>query len=324
MNWLFQCNPKLYDLDAAFMRGRDESWAMNQHRDLVAPGDRVYVWETGPSASLRAIARVTSTVYERPESQFGTRAVDLVYENRIIPPLTRQILAKHPVLSQFRPFFWAMGTNIPIKEPAVITALEDELSGHKVAFGDESPSVSDRVKLDLQTELDASLKRARQEVLREVQRQVSEMDPIAFEWLVRALLLKVGYTDVQVTPQSNDYGVDVIAKLDAGGVAQVETAIQAKRTAVVGRPVVQKLRGSLTPHQAGLVITSGRFANNAIEEAQASGRQRIALVDGARLAQLLIEHDIGTRKRNVTIYTLAAEDYSLTSLQGIAEVSEPA
>jgi restriction system protein len=145
------------------------------------------------------------------------------------------------------------------------------------------------------------------------------MDPIAFEWLIRALLLRVGYTNVLVTPPSNDFGIDVTATLDAGGIAEVETAIQAKRTAVVGRPAIQNLRGSLAAHQAGLFITSGRFAQNAIEEAGALGRQRIALLDGARLAELLLKHDIATRKRSVTIHALALADLELDVLREIAE-----
>lgn len=290
---------------------------MNQHRDLVAPGDRVYVWETGPAACVRAVGHVTSTVYERPDSQFGNMAVDLLYDFRVVPPLTRQALSEHPVLAQFRPFFWAMGTNIPIKDPLVITALNDELLDRRVPLGDAQEPIAQKV--DAQLDLDAALKRARKEVLSEIQRRVAAMNPVAFEWLVRALLLRVGYTNVHVTPQSNDYGIDVVAKLDAGGIAEVETAIQAKRTAVVGRPVIQNLRGSLSAHQAGLVMTSGRFAQNAIEEARATGRQPIALVDGERLAELLVEHGIGTRKRPVTMYTLAPEDLELTFLQGVVE-----
>jgi hypothetical protein len=42
MDWIFQANPKLYDLNAAIRNGRDENWAMNQHRGLVSVDDRVF------------------------------------------------------------------------------------------------------------------------------------------------------------------------------------------------------------------------------------------------------------------------------------------
>ena len=76
----------------------------------------------------------------------------------------------------------------------------------------------------------------------------------------------------------------------------LETAIQIKRAKVVGRPVVQALRGSLTAHQAGLLIMSGRFVDNAVEEAAALGKIPIVPIDGRRFAELLLENQIGARK----------------------------
>jgi restriction system protein len=100
----------------------------------------------------------------------------------------------------------------------------------------------------------------------------------------------------------------------------METAIQAKRTRAVGRPVIQALRGALQAHQAGLVITSGRFAENAVEDAADPKKAAIACIDGQKLAQLLLEHRIGVERRTASIYTLTPEDLTLDSLQSIAEL----
>jgi restriction system protein len=113
-------------------------------------------------------------------------------------------------------------------------------------------------------------------------RQVADMDPTAFGWLIKALLIKLGYTNAEVTKQSGDGGIDVTATLVAGGITNIQTAIQAKRTKSVGRPVIQALRGSLRAHQTGLVITSGRFADNAFEDASDPGKAAIACINGTK------------------------------------------
>jgi len=65
MDWIFQANPKRYDLAAALSRGVDRNWSMNQGRNIVSPGDRVFFWEAGAEARLLAVGHVTSPVYER-------------------------------------------------------------------------------------------------------------------------------------------------------------------------------------------------------------------------------------------------------------------
>jgi restriction endonuclease Mrr len=130
------------------------------------------------------------------------------------------------------------------------------------------------------------------------------MDPTAFEWLICALLLKLGGKNVNVTKPSGDGGIDVGATIVAGGVANIETCIQVKRTKSVGRPIVQSIRGSLSPHEAGLLITSGLFTKEAEEEAKDANKVPIALVDGPALTELLLDNEIGVEHVNVTLYRL--------------------
>jgi hypothetical protein len=114
MDWVFQCSPKRYDLASELKKGiRTEDWSMNQHRDRVSPGDRVFFWQTGPDARLLAIGRVESPVYER-ESPFGRYCVDIVFDYLIAPPITRPEILDRKVLSAFGPFKGQMGTNFPI------------------------------------------------------------------------------------------------------------------------------------------------------------------------------------------------------------------
>jgi restriction system protein len=70
---------------------------------------------------------------------------------------------------------------------------------------------------------------------------------------------------------------------------------QAKRWAnVVGRPEIQKSLGALHGRRAtkGVFITTSSFSREAIEYADGV-TPRVILVDGAELAQLMIEHSVG-------------------------------
>jgi hypothetical protein len=321
MDWIFQCNPTRFNLDAALTASPDGSWTMNQHREKAVPGDRVFFWETGPNARMKAAGRITSPVYERTdENPFGKHAVDIIFEARIQPPITREEILEHPVLSQFRPFSWAMGTNIPIADEKIVAALDRLVRERIEPLGPPTARIDETV--DYQKSLDDAIKRAERETIQALRRHIAEMDPTAFEWLVRALLLKLGYTNVEVTKRSNDGGIDVMANLAAGGLTMMKTAIQAKRMRSVGRPIIQALRGSLQAHQVGLVITSGRIVENALEDAQDPTKAPIACIDGYQLAKLLVEHRIGVERRVASIYTLRPEDLTLENLQDIAESNE--
>jgi hypothetical protein len=79
MDWVFQCNPRRYDLASEIEKGtQTEDWSMNQHRELVSPGDRVFFWQTGSNARLLAVGHVDSPVYEK-ESPFGRHRVDIIF-----------------------------------------------------------------------------------------------------------------------------------------------------------------------------------------------------------------------------------------------------
>jgi len=321
MDWLFQCNPKRFDLVALLEGGaRDGDWAMNQHRQLVSPGDHVFFWQTGPEAQILAIGHVTSPVYERDNSSFGRDCVDVAFDYKIAPPLTRAEALENKTLSRFAPFKWAMGTNFVIQDTAIIAELDKVLAGRIVSISQQKESYT-RIQ-DSQQSLDTAIKQAKLETSHKVRKHIEQMDPTAFEWLARALLLKLGYKDVTVTKRSGDGGVDVRATLSAGGVADIPTCVQAKRQQNVGRPIVQSLRGSLGAHDAGLLVTSGRFSDEAREEAKDPHKVPIALIDGLKLTELLLDLEIGVEHVNVKLYRLKLDDLSREQLEARVEESD--
>lgn len=132
------------------------------------------------------------------------------------------------------------------------------------------------------------------------------MNPYAFEHLIAALLDAMGYDDPQVTSPSNDKGVDVVASIKLG-ISSVREVVQAKRQkGNIHRPVLDALRGSLHRFQAvrGTIISTGGFAAGTIKAAFEPGAAPITLIDGDALVALLMEHNIGVRRREITLWEL--------------------
>lgn len=153
--------------------------------------------------------------------------------------------------------------------------------------------------------LGGAIDRKNNEVKKRLRALLGDMEPRVFEQLIGELLAALGFEDVEVTKYSGDGGIDVRAVLAVGGVTDIQTAIQVKRWSnnVSGR-VVRELRGALGPHEQGLIITLSRFTPDALNEAAAPNRAPIALVNGDRLLDLLMESEIGVTRRRLTIYEL--------------------
>jgi restriction system protein len=119
-----------------------------------------------------------------------------------------------------------------------------------------------------------------------------------FERLVVELLLKMGYggsrSDAgETVGRSGDEGIDGVISEDRLGLDVVY--LQAKKwDGTVGRPEIQKFVGALHGKRAkkGVFITTGTFS----AEAQAYVEHidpRIVLIDGRRLAELMIDFEAG-------------------------------
>ena len=93
-----------------------------------------------------------------------------------------------------------------------------------------------------------------------------------------------------------DAGIDGVISLDRLGLEKVY--VQAKRwQSVVGRPEVQAFYGALAGQKAtkGVFITTLNFTPQATEFAKSV--ERIVLLNGIKLAELMVEHGIGVTLR---------------------------
>lgn len=122
--------------------------------------------------------------------------------------------------------------------------------------------------------------------------------PDFFERAVVDLLVAMGYGGsrrdaAEAVGRSGDGGIDGVIKEDRLGLDVV--LIQAKRwDGSVGRPLVQAFAGALDGHGAskGVLITTSSFTRDAVAYAERITK-RIILLDGALLAQLMVEHNVG-------------------------------
>lgn len=152
--------------------------------------------------------------------------------------------------------------------------------------------------------LDSALGEIRGAVAAELLEAILESSPKFFEVLVLDLLHAMGYgtsrTDLRRVGGSGDAGIDGVISLDRLGLEKVY--VQAKRWQnSIGRPDVQAFYGALAGQRAnkGVFITTSTFTAQAVEFAQSV--ERIVLVDGAKLTELMIEHGVGVSHRTVKV-----------------------
>ncbi|MDE2821336.1 MAG: restriction endonuclease [Chloroflexota bacterium] len=170
-------------------------------------------------------------------------------------------------------------------------------------------------------ELRELAKRNNDEERNKLTQYLKSMDPHGFERLIKPLLEDMGYEEVGVNAQSHDKGVDVVGEIELG-ISRVREVIQVKRQqSNVGRPILDALRGSLHRFDAvrATIITTGGFTKSAKDAAFEKGAAPITLIDGERLLELLIEYEIGIRRKEIRI--LEFDRDSLVELETEAEGS---
>jgi len=111
--------------------------------------------------------------------------------------------------------------------------------------------------------------------------------------------------------RSGDGGIDGVINEDALGLDAVY--VQAKRYGSenkVGRPALQAFVGSLTGEGAtkGVFVTTSGFSKEATEYVHRV-QQRIILINGERLARLMIAYEVGVRARQTFVLKSVDEDY---------------
>jgi hypothetical protein len=146
-----------------------------------------------------------------------------------------------------------------------------------------------------------SIRAQREAVVTQLREHLSTLDPYQFEHLIRDLLEKMSFRDCQVTQQYKDGGIDLTASFSIG-ITEIRTICQVKRQrAPIGIPAIQQFYGAMATLQVqnrallGLFVTTSRFAGGAAKWVEQSSLP-LVLIDGDRLAELLVEHGLLVRE----------------------------
>jgi restriction system protein len=95
--------------------------------------------------------------------------------------------------------------------------------------------------------------------------------------------------------------VDVVGNIELG-ISSVREVVQVKRhKANINRTVLDQLRGSLHRFNAvrGTIITTGGFSKGTEQAAFEREAAPITLIDGEKLIDLLVQHEIGVARKSV-------------------------
>ena len=167
--------------------------------------------------------------------------------------------------------------------------------------------------------IDAIFRTIRQKLVSELIDQIQKCSPTFFEQLVVELLVKMGYGgDIQDAGsrigKSGDGGIDGTIKEDRLGLDVIY--IQAKRwKETIGRPLIQSFVGALHGKGSkGVFITTSSFSKDAEEYAKTLSNIKLVLIDGERLAELMIDLNIGVSPKSPKqIYEIKKVDYDYFS-----------
>ena len=126
-------------------------------------------------------------------------------------------------------------------------------------------------------------------------------DPYFFEEVVGILLSTMGYGECTVTKRSGDGGVDGVVNQDKLGIDKI--FFQAKRfdeNNTVSASMIRDFVGTLDLNGSskGVFITTSKFPKDA-NEVISRTQKNIILINGAKLAQLMIEHDVGVATHKI-------------------------
>ena len=227
----------------------------------------------------------------------------------------KKVLANMPqeldlaFLKQYPSFmeFWSpkpkQGANTEKTEKAAVA--------NKLTLPDEINPVTPDVALD------EAYQQIRAAVIDELLEEVRKLSPVAFERMVLDLMAKMGYgtfaNAARMTATTGDEGIDGIIMEDKLGFDLIYVQVKHwKEGSTVGRPEVQAFVGAIAGRDGkGLFVTTSTFSQHAIEYA---AKQHIILIDGEKLANLMLEHDFGvTTKRTYAIKSVEPtlfEDYA--------------
>jgi restriction system protein len=193
-----------------------------------------------------------------------------------------------------------LASNPPKIDVQYLTQFQDfvDFRTLKKSKTEESDFSSEVLTKTPEESLENAYLNLRQDLANDLLQQIKSCSPNYFEKIVVQLLVSMGYGGSlkdagKAVGKAGDEGIDGIIKEDRLGLDIIY--IQAKRWGnTVGRPEIQKFAGALQGQRAkkGIFITTSDFTKEA-QDYSLSIENKIILIDGELLAELMIDHNIG-------------------------------
>ena len=205
-------------------------------------------------------------------------------------------------LSQFAEF-------VQFKERGSLPGTEASTSVGETPSAPLQPETPDELLRSTVRQIETALKK-------ELLDRILAAPPAFFESLIVALLLAMGYGGSReeagkIVGRSGDGGIDGVIDQDALGLDRVY--VQAKRYVAenaVSEPEIRAFSGSLGAAKAnkGVFVTTSYFTQPAQNFAERHPF-KIVLIDGERLAALMIRHNVGVRVDETMYLKKMDEDF---------------
>jgi len=262
---------------------REFSLSPEELRELLPSGKQtVFYSRVGWAKTYLAKAKLIDKV-RRSHYVMTSRGREVLNENP--PEIKNEFLAQFPEFTEFRR-----------------REAQKEAQSEKEIYREEK--TPEEVLEEAYAEL-------RENLAQELLDIVRQSTPAFFERLVVELLVRMGYGGsrreaARAVGQVGDEGIDGIIDQDRLGLDTIY--IQAKKwDQCVGRPEIQKFVGALAGKRAkkGVFITTSSFSQEAVRYVSTI-EARIVLIDGKRLAELMIDYGVGVT--TVTTYQLKRVD----------------
>jgi restriction system protein len=200
----------------------------------------------------------------------------------------------------------ARGKELMAKNPPVVNLkfLDQQYPEHYAWFHPKKSGEPAKPPVETQTpeeQIEALADDLTRKLASELLDRIKTMNPFRFERVVLDLLVAMGYGGSRkeaavIGKGVNDGGIDGLINEDRLGLDRIY--VQAKRWQdSVGRPHIQNFVGALDGQHAtkGIFITTSDFSTGAIDFAKTISK-RVVLIDGQRLAELMIEHHVGVSR----------------------------
>jgi restriction system protein len=282
---------------------------------MIEPLLRFLAEQTRPVATRDVYAALADRVglSEAERQELLPSQAQLVYQNRISwahDRLKRAELSHSP-----RRGLWQLtgeGLRFHAEHPRTLSDADLELiTDPGSARGPTIPPIIGPQFTTPDERIALALAELRESTAKNLLERILGSTPEFFEHLVLQLLHALGYgtslEDLQHVGKTGDGGIDGVISLDRLGLEKVY--VQAKRWQNnVGRPEVQGFFGALAGRRAtkGVIITTAGYTADAREFAEHMS-DKIVLIDGTRLTQLMMDCGVGVSHKAVQLPRLDSD-----------------